>query len=129
MMVCNLLLPSSPFLLNITFAGLRNELLSRYPGGDTICTTSVHPSWHDTGIIKGFEKFLEKGGYQVDPPSNVSKAVVEQVVKERSGRLFVPRSEIRTEGLRTKPLWVQDIIFKNVWKRKKGQVVLERTGS
>ncbi|KAF2659094.1 NAD(P)-binding protein [Lophiostoma macrostomum CBS 122681] len=107
--------------------GLRNELLSRYPGGETICTSSIHPSWHDTGIIKGIENFLEKGGHQVDPPSNVSKAVLEQVVKARSGRVYVPGSEVKKASLRNQPLWFQDFILKNVWKRKKREVVLETT--
>ncbi|KAF1809544.1 NAD(P)-binding protein [Eremomyces bilateralis CBS 781.70] len=98
--------------------GIRNECLSRYAGGEGICTTSVHPSWHATAIIKGAEKTLNKYGIHPDPPSNVGDVVVEQVLKGRSGRLVVPKSEEGKTGLRNWPRWVQDLLFGNVFRSK-----------
>ncbi|KAK5321052.1 hypothetical protein LTR70_004297 [Exophiala xenobiotica] len=94
--------------------GLRNELLSKYENGFTVATTSVHPSWHATGIIKGFESKLAEHGIVADPPSNVAKAVVEQVLAHRSGQIFMPRSAESQSGTRRLPIWVQDVLLGNV---------------
>ncbi|KAH7392517.1 hypothetical protein BKA66DRAFT_567854 [Pyrenochaeta sp. MPI-SDFR-AT-0127] len=96
--------------------GIRAECLARYSGGEGICTTSVHPSWHQTGIIKGAEKSLAKLGIVPDPPINVSNIVVEQVLKGRSGRICIPESEERNSNVRN--LWVQDIAYGLVWRKK-----------
>ena len=103
-----LLVPSTDVL------GLRNELLSKYENGFTVATTSVHPSWHATGIIKGFESKLAEHGIVADPPSNVAKAVVEQVLAHRSGQIFMPRSAESQSGTRRLPIWVQDVLLGNV---------------
>lgn len=95
--------------------GLRNELFTRHaPAGHAISTTSVHPSWHATGIIAGFEHKLKEAGIVADPPSNVANAVVEQVVAGRSGQIFMPRSEERKTNLRYWPIWTQDLFLGNV---------------
>ncbi|ETI24891.1 hypothetical protein G647_04261 [Cladophialophora carrionii CBS 160.54] len=92
--------------------GLRNELRVYHgAAGRCIQTTSVHPSWHATGIVKPFEDKLEKFGIKCDPASNVSDAVVEQVLAGRSGRVFVPRTEERNAGVRNFPLWLQDALL------------------
>ncbi|ORX89415.1 hypothetical protein BCR34DRAFT_609240 [Clohesyomyces aquaticus] len=97
--------------------GIRAECLTRYPNGSSICTTSVHPSWHATGIIKGNVKDLVKHGVVLDPPSNVSDRVVEQVLAGRSGRIYVPRAQEGNARLREWPLWAQDVVMGYVWKR------------
>ncbi|KAK5079107.1 hypothetical protein LTR64_002472 [Lithohypha guttulata] len=94
--------------------GLRNELLSRYENGYCIATTSVHPSWHATGIIKGLEDNLANHGIVVDPPSNVAEAVFDQVLAHRSGQIFMPRSAEGESGMRRMPIWVQDVLLGNV---------------
>ena len=68
----------------------------------------MHPSWHATGIVKPFEDRLAKFGIKCDPASNVSDAVVEQVLAGRSGQIFMPRTEESKAGMRNYPLWVQD---------------------
>lgn len=92
--------------------------MQRYAGGEGICTTSVHPWWHATGIIKGAEKALNKHGIFPDPPSNVSDAIVEQVLKGRSGRLVIPKSQAGRMGFRNYPRWIQDIMVGNVRRNK-----------
>lgn len=79
-----------------------------------MATTSVHPSWHATGIIKGFEGKLAEHGIVADPPSNVAKAVLEQVVAHRSGQIYMPRSAEAQAGTRRLPIWLQDIFLGNV---------------
>ncbi|KEF53651.1 uncharacterized protein A1O9_10051 [Exophiala aquamarina CBS 119918] len=91
--------------------GLRNELITKYPNGNCIQTTSVHPSWHSTGIVKPYEDKLASIGIRTDPASNVSSAVVEQVLAARSGRIFMPRSEEAKTGVRGWPVWLQDTVF------------------
>ncbi|KIW68941.1 hypothetical protein PV04_04852 [Phialophora macrospora] len=92
--------------------GLRHELRV-YHGAEGRCiqTTSVHPSWHATGIVKPFEDKLEKSGIKCDPASNVSDAIVEQVLAGRSGRIFVPKTEEKNTGLRNFPVWLQDVVI------------------
>jgi len=92
--------------------GLRAELRALHgSAGRTIQTTSVHPSWHATGIVKPFEDRLSKFGIQCDPASNVSDAVVEQVLAGRSGKIFMPRTEEAKEGVRSYPIWLQDVLL------------------
>lgn len=50
-------------------------------------------------------------GVRVDPASNVSDAVVEQVLAGRSGRIFVPKSESGNAGARNSPVWLQDLVM------------------
>jgi all-trans-retinol dehydrogenase (NAD+) len=99
-------------------SGIRAECLTRYSDGKGICTTSVHPSWHQTGILKGSEVALAKYGIIPDPPSKVSDLVVKQVLDGKSGRLCVPKSEEGKTGLRNWPLWAQDLVYGHVWQRK-----------
>ncbi|KAF1994199.1 NAD(P)-binding protein [Amniculicola lignicola CBS 123094] len=92
--------------------GIRAELLSRYgPAGRTICTTSIHPSWHATHILTDSTwQNIKSKGYKIDPPSNVVDVVVEQVLKGRSGRVCVPLEEEAKMGFRSWPRWWQDVV-------------------
>jgi len=89
--------------------GLRAELRDKYENGDCIQLTCVHPSWHNTGITKPFEHILQRHGVRTDPASNVSDAVVEQVLASRSGQIFMPRSEETKIRIRNWPIWLQDV--------------------
>ncbi|KAF2267776.1 NAD(P)-binding protein [Lojkania enalia] len=100
--------------------GLRGECLTRYEGGEAICTSSIHPTWHRTRIIKGFEKTLEKRGFAIHPAVNVSNVVVDQVLRGKSGRIHVPLSEESFASLRSWPLWLQDIVLGYAWRPRKG---------
>ncbi|OAP65389.1 hypothetical protein AYL99_01361 [Fonsecaea erecta] len=91
--------------------GLRNELRTYYENGKCIQTSSVHPSWHATGIVKPVAAKLQQLGIRCDPASNVSDAVVEQVLAGRSGRIFVPRTEESSTYVRNFPVWLQDAVL------------------
>ena len=54
---------------------------------------------------------MAKHGIKCDPASNVSDAVLEQVLAGRSGRIFMPRTEESKISLRVYPVWVQDAIL------------------
>lgn len=90
--------------------GLRRELQRFYVGGETICTTSVHPSWYQTGILAGIEEHLAERGIKPGPPIEVSDAVFKQVLNARSGRLVIPAGQKMWTSIRTWPLWLQDIV-------------------
>lgn len=94
-----------------------------YPGGESICTTSVHPGWYSTGIIRGAEDSLAKQGIVPRDPVEVAERVVEQVVKGRSGRLVIPAEGERWCGVRGYPVWVQDVVSGVLGRRKDGGVV------
>lgn len=70
----------------------------------------MHPSWHATGIVKAYEAKLASVGIKMDPASNVSDAVVEQVLAARSGRIFMPRRVEGQSKLREWPRWAQDSV-------------------
>ena len=50
-------------------------------------------------------------GIRLDPASNVSNAIIEQVMAARSGKIFMPRSEEGRHGLSQWPLWASDAAF------------------
>ncbi|KAH6643231.1 hypothetical protein C7974DRAFT_352574 [Boeremia exigua] len=89
--------------------GLRAECLTRYPGGSSICTTSIHPGWHETGIDK--DGILEEFGIVNDPPQPVIDAVLDQVLKGKSGMICIPKHHTSDSLLRFLPRWVQDLKF------------------
>ncbi|KAJ4355977.1 uncharacterized protein N0V89_004002 [Didymosphaeria variabile] len=101
--------------------GLRAECLRTYEGGEGICTTSVHPSWYQTGILAGVEEALAKQGIKPRPPVEVADAVVEQVLKARSGRLVVPRKSEMWADIRYYPKWVQDAASGLIWSKNRSR--------
>ncbi len=103
--------------------GLRAECLSLYPNGETICTTSVHPYWHRTGILKDGGKALNKSGVRVDPPERVAEVVIKQVLAGRSGRICVPDDQESLMRARWFPRWVQDVMSGYVRRSEKRGVL------
>lgn len=98
--------------------GLRAELLARHGvAGHNICTTSVHPGYHDTGIVKPVKDRLRAAGAPIDPAENVAIKVVERVLAGRSGQLILPRIEARWANWRAYPIWFQDWACGFAWGR------------
>jgi hypothetical protein len=83
----------------------------------------VHPSWHNTAILGGEAnvKRLNKAGIFPDPASNVSDAVIEQVLANRSGQIFVPKGENGIAMTRSWPLWLQDVVGASLRRAMKAQ--------
>ena len=75
----------------------------------------MHPSWHSTGLVKPAEPQLNKYGIFPDPPANVSRLVVDQVLAGRSGQLFVPKDQERYKNNRGWPLWFRDVLQGYPW--------------
>lgn len=90
-----------------------------YPNGTCIQTTCVHPSWHATGIVEPYKDRLAQAGVQFGAASDVSEAVIEQVLAARSGQVFVPRSAAATTRYRDLPIWVRDAALYLAAKRNK----------
>jgi all-trans-retinol dehydrogenase (NAD+) len=92
--------------------GLRSELLTRYPNGNTILTTSVHPTFHDTPMLGDiFGKSSRTSTDMIHPPENVSREVVEQVLQARSGKLFIPENEYYLSFWKFAPTWLVDLLI------------------
>ncbi|KAL1794492.1 hypothetical protein ACET3X_007913 [Alternaria dauci] len=99
--------------------GLRAECLTNYSGGPSLCISSIHPGWHKTGIDK--QGLLASQGILEDPPTPVIDAIVEQVLKGKSGMICVPKHHSRDAWLRFWPRWAQDLKFglvgPSLWQR------------
>ena len=96
--------------MDASVVGLRAELRDHYENGRCIQTTSVHPGWHATGMTARHRARMEKNGVKMAPASDVSDAVIEQVLAGRSGRIFMPRGEARHKMDRNWPFWLQDAV-------------------
>lgn len=94
--------------------GLRSELLVAYENGHTIRTTSVHPAFHDTPMINKFRTAVRKSGLALHPPENVSRKIVEQVLKGRSGKLYMPESQYYVSFLKMLPVWFSDMLLGHI---------------
>lgn len=60
-------------------------------------------------MLKPLEGNLRDHGVKIDPPKNVSDAVVRHVLAGRSGLLFVPEDTAFVQHIRSWPLWYQDV--------------------
>lgn len=65
---------------------------------------------------------LNKYGIYCDPASNVSDMIVEQVVAGRSGRLFVPKDQVKIANVRSWPQWTQDMFYGFPWAGQRGEL-------
>jgi all-trans-retinol dehydrogenase (NAD+) len=106
------------YLTDRKLLGIHAECITHYAGGEGICTSTIHPSWHATGMLKGREEMLEKQGITLDAPSRVSEAVLEEVLRGRSGRVCVPGGGEATMGIVHWPRWVQDMLLGLIWRRE-----------
>lgn len=101
-------------LLTTSRPGLRSELLVAYKNGHTIRTTSIHPGFHDTPMIKEFRTAVRRTGMPLYPAENVSRKVVEHVLQGRSGKLYVPESMYRLSFSKMLPVWFFDMFAGHV---------------
>ncbi|KAF2129120.1 NAD(P)-binding protein [Dothidotthia symphoricarpi CBS 119687] len=98
---------------------LNQELALRYKTTG-IVTTSIHPGWVRTPLVKPVEAELSRNGSVLLEPGAVADAVVRSVLSGRGGQVFLPESAGRVAALRGMPNWVQERVRKGV-----GRTILE----
>lgn len=98
-------------LLLIINKGLKGELRKTCkPNGKCIQTTIVHPTVHATGMLKPLQAAVTKQGGHVFPASNVSNAVVDQILKGQGNQIFVPANTVVVSFIRVLPAWLQELL-------------------
>jgi len=95
---------------DMIFEGLTQELRHRYPNGHCIRTSSIHPFWARTGLVKSWESTLEANGAPLLDPQEVADAVVNQVFSAKSGQLFLPKRISIITGVNGWPIWMQELL-------------------
>ena len=92
--------------------GLTMELTHRYPGGNTINTSSVHPTFAKTNLTDGWDKYLTN--QHVLTPETVADAVVKHVMRGKSGQVYLPSWLSGATGIRGWPVWVSGAVRANL---------------
>lgn len=69
-------------------------------------TTSVHPNWVKTPLIKDIEQSIK--GPLIDPQT-VADDVVNQIIKAEGGQIFLPRTVKVVSFYRGVPNWTQEL--------------------
>ncbi|KIY02808.1 uncharacterized protein Z520_01273 [Fonsecaea multimorphosa CBS 102226] len=84
------------------------ELATRHAsqGGHCIQASIVHPMWARTPLVGSWEKELARSRAPVLEPTEVASRVVAQVLRARSGSVFVPEKFWVGALLRAMPDWV-----------------------
>ncbi|KAH7117949.1 dehydrogenase/reductase SDR family member 8 precursor [Dendryphion nanum] len=91
----------------LSFHEALNQELKYHYKAPNVLTTSVHPNWVRTPLIKPFEKGI-KG--PIINPQQVADAIVAQIVKVEGGQLFLPRTAKLASWYRGAPNWVQELV-------------------
>jgi NAD(P)-dependent dehydrogenase (short-subunit alcohol dehydrogenase family) len=97
----------------LTLIGLNQELKLEH-GAPKILTTSIHPHWVRTPLIKSWEKGLHAANAPINEPQVVADAVIRQIVDATGGQVFLPSSVSDSVILRALPNWLQEVIRANV---------------
>lgn len=86
---------------------LRSELKHLYKA-DGVLTTSVHPNFVQTPLVKDFASKLSEGGISFLTADTVADSIVKQVVSRRGGQIILPKTMTRVTGIRGWPTWLQE---------------------
>jgi all-trans-retinol dehydrogenase (NAD+) len=86
---------------------LRQEL-KMYHGAPNVLTTSIHPSWVRTPLLKPVENELRQRGSVMIEPEEVADKVVSKILACRGGQVFLPESAAQASILRGAPNWLQE---------------------
>lgn len=71
-------------------------------------------------MIKDFRNVLQKSGLTLHPAANVADKVVEQVLKGRSGKLFMPESDYYLSFVKALPIWAFDLLAGHIKEARTG---------
>ncbi|KAF2180260.1 dehydrogenase/reductase SDR family member 8 precursor [Zopfia rhizophila CBS 207.26] len=95
--------------------GLNQELKHRY-NARGIRTTSIHPNWVRTPLIKSWEKSLRATRSSLIEPQTVADKIVNQIINVTGGQVFIPSHAARVALLRGWPNWLQELFRDGVAK-------------
>lgn len=97
---------------------LVQELAHRYKdqGGHCVQASIVHPMWARTPLIGSWELELKRSGQAVLTPVEVAAQVVEQVLRGKSGSVYLPEKEWIASLMRFLPDWFALMIRSRVAK-------------
>jgi hypothetical protein len=83
-----------------------SELTHRYPNGECINTSCVHPTFARTALTNDWTRRIQK--QRLLEPEEVAGPVVEQVLKGKSGQIYCPAWMSSSTGVRGWPLWLAE---------------------
>lgn len=89
--------------------GLYQELKHRY-NAPNVRNTLVNPTWVKTGLTGAFEKLNHKLSNVELEPEDVTSAVINQIIKNRSAQIYLPSLYGISAALRGWPNWIQERI-------------------
>lgn len=71
-------------------------------------------------MIKDFRHAVQKSGLPLHPAANVANKVVEQVLRGRSGKLFMPESDYYLSFVKALPMWAFDLVTGDIRESRTG---------
>jgi all-trans-retinol dehydrogenase (NAD+) len=89
--------------------GLGQELKYRYHAAG-IKTSIVHPIYVRTHLVTSYAKSLEGSGAVQIEPETVASAVVQQILRGKSGQIILPSWMGFLSGIRGLPWWFQEVV-------------------
>lgn len=90
----------------LSFHESLNQELKYHYKAPNVLTTSVHPLWVKTPLIKDFQHGIK--GPLMDPQL-VADDIVNQIIKAEGGQLFLPRMIKASSLYRGIPNWIQEL--------------------
>jgi all-trans-retinol dehydrogenase (NAD+) len=99
--------------------GLSQELRQHY-NAPNVLTTSIHPGWIRTPLLKPVIAELEARGSPVMEPEDVADRIVDRVLACKGGQVFLPEEVRWISLLRGAPNWVQDSV-----RSKTGKTIMD----
>ncbi|KAL1961042.1 hypothetical protein VTO42DRAFT_4930 [Malbranchea cinnamomea] len=88
--------------------GLTQEL-RRWYRAPRVRTSVIHPQWVRTPMVQQLSDAGSAFRMPIMGPEVVSRAVVRQIVAQRSGQVILPASSSGLSLLRAAPIWLQEI--------------------
>lgn len=92
----------------LAFHEALNQELKHHYNAPNVLTTSVHPNWVRTPLLKPVEEELKRQGSVILDPEMVADRIVERIMGCAGGQLFLPSEISRVSLLRGVSNWVQE---------------------
>lgn len=95
--------------------GLNQELKHHYKAPNVL-TTSIHPNWVRTPLLKPVEEELKQRGSVIIEPTLVADTVADRIFGCTGGQVFLPGPVSKISLLRGLPNWLQENVRDGVSK-------------